>query len=103
MNKLNKLNKAEAENLFRENAILIGSADVIPEHEAIEILGEESVGYAQYLGRNQKGRFCNAYGIGSYSALYLTLEGFMCAVTYRNIRILEEEAKAAAEAENDEK
>ena len=94
---MNKLNKLEAEILFSDRAILIGSADVIPEHEAIELLGEASVNYVKHLGRTVKGLY-NGFGIGTYTASYLTLNGFLNAVSYHNVKILEEEAKAAADA-----
>lgn len=40
------------------------------------------------------GSYCNAYGVGDYTVPYLTLSGFLRAVTYHNIRKLETERES---------
>lgn len=84
---MDKLNKAQAQALFAERAILIGSGDVIPEETVVELFGEAAVAHAHTLDK-AGGRYCNAYGAGGYTASYLTLSGFLSAVTYHNIRKL---------------
>lgn len=94
---MNKLNKLQAEILFDERAIFIGNADVIPEQEAADLLGEAAINHVKHLARTIRG-LCNGYGIGTYTAQYITLNGFLHAVSYHNVSILEKEAKAAADA-----
>ena len=89
------MNKAQAQALFAERAILIGSVDAIPEKTVAELFGEAAVAHAHTLDNG--GELCNAYGVGDYTAPYLTLSGFMRAVTYHNIRKLETQQKELVE------
>jgi len=89
------MNKAQAQALFAERAILIGSVDAIPEKTVTELFGEAAVAHAHTLDNG--GELCNAYGVGDYTAPYLTLSGFMRAVTYHNIRKLETQQKELVE------
>lgn len=77
------LNRAQTETLFRENAILIASSDVIEINRAIDLLGESAVTFAKNQSKGFNGY--NGYGIGEYTLWYLTKEAFFIAVTYRNI------------------
>ncbi len=92
---MEKLNKAQAQALFAERAILIGGSDAIPEETVKQLFGDAAVAHAHTLDND--GELCNAYGIGDYTAPYLTLIGFMRAVTYHNIRTLETEQKELVE------
>lgn len=85
---MEQLNKAQAQALFEEKAILIGGGDAIPEQTVAELFGKAAVAHAHTLDQ-AGGRYCNAYSVGDYTAKYLTLSGFLRAVTYNNIRKLE--------------
>lgn len=97
---MNTLNKAQATALFEEKAILIGERDAVPEETAIELFGASAVDHARKLGT--KGELCNAYGAGEYTARYLTLNGFMRAVTYHNISQLRKQSEERSEGFNKE-
>ncbi len=84
------LNKAQAQRLFEEKAILIGGGDAIPEQTVLELFGADAVAHVHRLNK-ESGSYCNAYGVGDYTAPYLTFNGFLRAVTYHNIRKLEPE------------
>ena len=92
---MDKLNRAQAQALFEEKAILIGGGDAIPEETVVELFGEAAVAHAHTLDK-AGGSYCNAYGVGDYTAPYLTLSGFLRAVTYHNIRKLESQHKELA-------
>ena len=91
---MDKLNRAQAQALFEEKAILIGGGDAIPEQTVVELFGKDAVAHAHTLDK-AGGSYCNAYGVGDYTAPYLTLSGFLRAVTYHNIRKLERPAERA--------
>lgn len=94
---MDKLNKAQAQALFEEKAILIGGYDAIPGETVVSLFGEAAVAHAHTLDKTG-GEMCNAYGVGDYTAPYLTLKGFLRAVTYHNIRKLETEKKELTES-----
>ena len=87
---MKKLNKAQAQALFEEHAILIGGRDAIPEETAVELFGEEAVEHAHTLN-GQSYELCNVYGIGHYQQGYLTLQDFLTACSYSNFHELERE------------
>ncbi len=93
---MEQLNKAQAQALFEEKAILIGGGDAIPEQTVVELFGEAAVAHAHTLDK-AGGSYCNAYGVGDYTAPYLTFSGFLRAVTYHNIRKLESQQKELVE------
>lgn len=88
-----KLNRAQAQAIFEEKAVLIGSRDVVPEEAVAELFGEDAVAFTRSLPESN--RFCNGYGVGDYTFRYFTLSGFFIAVTYRNICKLRMERKSA--------
>ena len=90
---MDKLNRAQAQALFEEKAILIGGGDAIPEETVVELFGEAAVAHAHTLDK-AGGNYCNAYEVGDYTAPYLTVSGFLRAVTYHNIRKLETERES---------
>ena len=90
---MDKLNRAQAQDLFEEKAVLIGGGDAIPEETVAELFGEAAVAHAHTLDK-AGGSYCNAYGVGDYTVPYLTLSGFLRAVTYHNIRKLETERES---------
>ena len=97
---MDKLNKAQAEALFAEKAILIGTRDAIPEETVVELFGEAAVAHAHTLdGQNWK--LCSLYGIGEYQQRYLTLNGFLTACTYNNVHALELESQRKEKEERE--
>lgn len=76
------LNKAEAEKLFLENALLIERTNVIERDTAVSLLGQDAYKFAV---SHTKARAENGYGIGHYTLWYMTEEAFYLGVTYLNI------------------
>lgn len=79
------LNKERAIKLFSEEAILVGTSDVIPEFRMREIFGDAAVDFAKSLSPDS----FNGYGNGSYTMYYGTLKGFQIVATYNNVTIIE--------------
>jgi hypothetical protein len=77
------ISKAKAAQLFAENAVLFGRADGVPEQAATELFGFAAVDFAKR--QQNAGLTFNGYGIGDYTAWYLTEYGFYIAATYRNV------------------
>ena len=82
------LSKAETAQLFAQNAVLFGSNDGVPEKVVAELFGEEAVNFTHKM-ESRLGILANMYGIGDYSAKYLTEKGFYCAATYSNVSYLQ--------------
>jgi len=79
------LNKAQADALFRREAVLIGSEDVVPVFRAAALFGDSAVKHAK---RRTGGQYSNGYGVGDYTLDYLTLQGFQAAASFYNVRQL---------------
>ena len=75
------LNKTRVSELFKRYAVLFGSEDGVPEYQAVNLLGEESVAFA----KRRPGVNYNSFGIGDFAETYLTFKGFQMAATYANI------------------
>lgn len=71
--------------LFDDNSCLVGDRDVIFESVARELLGGESIEFAKRMCTKIERRF-NGYGIGDYTACYLTQKEFFLAITYLNVK-----------------
>lgn len=82
------ISKAKAAQLFAENAVLFGRADGVPEQAATELFGSSAVAFAKR--QQNAGTTFNGYGIGDYTAWYLTEYGFYIAATYRNVERIRE-------------
>lgn len=82
------MNKEAATALFKEHAILFGSIDAVPEAIAADLLGRAAVDFAKRMDKNSNVTLWGGYGIGDYTAFYLTLAGFLIAVTYNNAALL---------------
>lgn len=86
------ISKAKAAQLFAENAVLFGLTDGVPKQVAIKLFGTAAVDFAERM--QSPGAVSNGYGIGDYTAFYLTEYGFYIAATYCNVvRIREEYSK----------
>ena len=72
----NMINKVAATKLFDDNSCLVGDRDVIFESVARELLGGESIEFAKRMCTKIERRF-NGYGIGDYTACYLTQKEFI--------------------------
>lgn len=68
------ISKAQAAQLFAENAVLFGRVDGVPEKVATGLFGLSAVAFAK--GQQNAGTTFNGYGIGDYTAWYLTEYGF---------------------------
>jgi len=84
------LSKAQADALFRREAVLMGTADAIPEGRAVELFGEDAVKFACRTGGS------NGYGIGDYTAMYLTYKGFLTVISYHNAVLLKAQTQKEA-------
>lgn len=87
---MRELNKAQVAALFEQEAVLLGTEDRVPESRAATLLGRAAVNHALSLDRNDPGRYCNGYGVGDYTMLYLTLRGFQAAASFHNVQVLRE-------------
>lgn len=88
------VSKARASQLFEENAVLFGRHDGVPESTVISLFGADAVKFAKRP--EGAGTNFNVYGIGGYSANYLTERGFYLAARYYNVKNIEE-AESAGE------
>ena len=82
------ISKAQAAQLFAENAVLFGRADGVPEKVATGLFDSSAVAFAKR--RQNAGTTFNGYSIGDYTAWYLTEYGFYIAATYRNVERIRE-------------
>lgn len=85
------LNKTRVIELFERYAVLFGDTDGVPEYQAVNLFGEEAVVFAKrysnavaFAKRNFDG-CCSGFGIGDFTAEYLTFKGFRIAATYVNV------------------
>lgn len=74
------LNKLQADELFRREAVLIGQDDVIPAFKAVALFGEKAVSFAKTGNGNW-----NGFGVGDFTLDYLTHTGFLAAVSFYNV------------------
>ena len=82
------INKKTAMEIFEQEAILIGDRDGMPTFKAKEFLGADAVEFPN----NFRGDNKNSYWIGDDRHIeYLTQKGFLIAVTYRNVCLLQKE------------
>lgn len=97
---MEKLNYAQAEKLFKGNVVFIGSRDVLPVETAKKIFGEEIVEYVLQQC-NTPIVLWNCYDIpGKKGFYYLTHDGFLLAVTYSNIELMQAEEHRNREAKD---
>lgn len=76
------LNKAQAEKLFAENAVLLGTQDAVPLTRLCEICGPEAAEYA--IKTVKAGTDYNVYGCRGKQIPYVTKSGFLIAVSHMN-------------------
>lgn len=86
MNAWKTINSDEVKALFEKESVLFGSTDGIPRYRAIEIFGSAAVEFAERMQNRDLGRLTsNGYGIGDYTAYYLTKTGVEIAATFANV------------------
>lgn len=76
-------NKSDVDMLFNKVKVLIGSIDAAPEYAVKDLFGESAVDFAKRLGAGEN---FSGYGIGDYTANYLTYKGFQTAATFVNVK-----------------
>lgn len=76
------LSKNTVDELFRREAVLLGSADGVPEYRASFLFGEAAVDFARRAGN------VNGYGIGDFTLMYLSYKGFLDAASFYNVQQL---------------
>lgn len=81
------LNKAQVEQLFNENAVLLGSSDAVPELAVVRLFGRKALDFV-YRMKPMENNSLSRYGIGEYTAGALTRKGFFIAATYCNVSII---------------
>ena len=82
------LNMAQADALFESEAVLFGTLDMIPIDRAKELLCKEALDFAVHMVKG----CVNGYGIGDYTAFGMYKNGFRVAVTWMNVRAIQEKA-----------
>lgn len=85
------LNKKQVQNLFDQEAVLLGTTDGVPLGRAVALFGKDAVDHAQHLSA---GVHMNGYGVGGYTLPYLTLRGFQAAASFNNVQLLREKEAA---------
>ena len=83
------MNQNQTAALFEQEAILFGSREGIPDERAAAIFGQDAVDFA--IRQGQPGETHSGYGIGDYTAWYLTRRGVFIAATYSNVKLLREQ------------
>ncbi|MDY3010448.1 MAG: hypothetical protein SOR93_04185 [Clostridiales Family XIII bacterium] len=76
----------EVKMMFEKESVLIGHSDVIPERAVERYFGKEALSFA---GKCENGKHYNGYGIGNFTAMYLSYKGFQIAATFSNIKEIE--------------
>lgn len=95
------MNKTQALELFEREAVLFGEVEGIPEARATALLGAEAVQFAHRMDATNRSYLFNGYGIGNYTAMYITLQGFYIAVTYNNVASIEKAAEGDSNTPGD--
>lgn len=83
------INKEKAAALFAENAVLFERRDCVPENVAAGLFGSLAVEFAKRF-ESKDFITANGFGIGDYTAMYLTEYGFNVAATYHNVEYLQD-------------
>ena len=80
------LNMAQTDALFESEAVLLGTHDMVPLDRVRELLCEEALDFARHMVRD----CVNGYGIGDYTAFGMYKNGFRVAVTWMNVKAIQE-------------
>ena len=88
------MNKAQVDELFHREAVLLGREEEVPEFRVVELFGQAAVTHLMHF----EGSF-GGYGIGDFTLHAVTYAGFRRAASFHNVEQLRSEAEAA-HAEN---
>ena len=91
---MKELNKAQVAALFEREAVLMGSEDMVPEHRAAALFGNDAVEHAKRMDGAAHARYTNGYGVGDYTMFALTFRGFQAAASFYNVQLLRKECEA---------
>jgi len=86
------MNKAQADEVFEREAILLGSSDQVPDFRAAALFGQDAVDHAHRIQSA-----CGGYGIGDFTLCALTRTGFRAAASFYNVKQLRKEAEEKEE------
>jgi len=78
------LNMERAMELFKHEAVLMGTEDRVPLYRVAELFGEDAVKHIRRMG----GGYINGYGVGDYTMMAATVRGFLAAVSFSNVQKL---------------
>lgn len=81
--------ESKTKELFEANSIYINGKNVIPYENALQFVSMDAIHFATRQG-SPKNHWTNTengngYGIGDYTIMYLTENGWTLAITYMNI------------------
>lgn len=77
------LTKAQVQELFDKESMLIGKSDGVPLCRAEQLFGRQACNYAFVTVREG-----NAFGVGDYDLPYLGIKGFQAAASYHNVEMI---------------
>lgn len=85
--------KEQVYQVFKREAVLIGSADAVPAKRAAFYFSKKALDFAKSLGKHKAS---SAFGIGDRCSLYeyFILYGLELAATFDNISLLLDEEEA---------
>lgn len=83
------LNKEQVDTLFRREAVMIGTCDVVPGFRIEALFGADA---AEFSRRVSTGQHWNGYGIGDYTLMFSTYRGFLSAASFYNVKQLRNDA-----------
>lgn len=78
-----QLTKAQVQDLFAQEAVLIGTNDGVPFQRVTQLFGSNAANYGLSLEGGG-----NTFGIGDYQLSYLTIKGFCGAAAYHNVELI---------------
>ncbi len=75
---------AAVRELFEREALVFGSSRGVPVAIAAELFGEDAVAFARGL-KPVRAPLIGGYGVGRFTAFYLTCDGIYVAASYCNV------------------
>ena len=84
------LSKAEAKRLFNENAVYVGTNDILPLETAVNLFGKKPVEFTRQKALEKKapGQYWNKCYFMGTGFEYLTEAGALLAASYYNLDII---------------
>lgn len=75
------LSSTQVKELFEKEAVLFGVRDGVLTERATELFGSKAIDFASKAAEDWIGGF----GVGNYTAYYLTFAGFQQAASFANV------------------